>query len=494
MMKRNMIKRTVAGFMCLAVFAAMPVVYAAEAENYEQETCEQEYCDCPVVFTYEEALELILGDMLVLQDMDITIRNLGLQRRFVNDALERIERGRTLEMHIMQDMLWQLESGISGARSAQQAAGAATGELLDELGLPPELAIILTPDMSGQISSMQSQRNELSNELNRMRRERNVAEMTRDARRNLNEFDRGVEILQLHRENTELTMSYVLHSMISGMAELERVAQLSEAGIELLEMNLHRMTIMYEVGMISTNALNAARHNLAQSRTQLDELNRSRQTLMRNLNYLMGQPLLQDTIIEFEREFPELPEDMEAFIAEILPEMQDVRLSQFDLDRAREDRWVYTGNQSNISVSATDRQRALDPAHRPHGSHDIWRTEMSDAEEEIQNIRNRITLQEAVERATTSHEQAIRSTESTLIRGFADFDNLVAQYDALHLDAEQAEADLEAVLTNYELGHVTQFEIAQARLSLFRIELDIESTASQKWMQAFRLSNPDLLQ
>ncbi|MCL1845804.1 MAG: TolC family protein [Defluviitaleaceae bacterium] len=490
-------------FLTIAIFLiTLSAVTVFAASEYEE----------TVVLTYDEAVDMILDDMLVLRDLDVTIRDMLVQRRFLADELRRLEGyGENLEIRIMREMLIELDDGIAAVTMGHLAAGEFTNDALRDMqlalaGLTQEgtqeqmlalqtamagLVMMSAPDMSVQISQLEHQRYDLAREIERQQDRENINEMTRAARRNLNEFDRVAEILGFNRDQAALGMELALRNMIVAMAEIDRGEALLVAGIDLMEQGVARMKIMHEVGLVSENALSTAEHNLAQSRTQLDELRRGRQTLMHNINYLLGQPLFQDTVIEFERELSEFPEDLEGHIEGLLADTHAVRLSQFDIDRAKEARWVYTGHNREIRVSDNERRRAFDTSRER--SDDIWRTYLTPAEQDIMAIRNRIALQEAVERAESSHEQTIRTTQATILRGFNEFEGLIARYEALFADAEQADADVDAAVTGYELGQVTAFDIEQARMELLRIELEKESIRNQKWILMFRLENPSLL-
>ncbi|MCL1877469.1 MAG: TolC family protein [Defluviitaleaceae bacterium] len=485
----------------MAALLILPAVHVF-AEEYEE----------TVVLTYEDAVEMILEDMLVLRDLDVAIRDMSVQRRFLADEVERLERyGENFEIRIMREILVDLDDAIAAVRIGQVVATQFTNDSLRDMqlalaGLTQEgtqeqmtalqaamagLVLMSAPDMSMQISSLENQRYDLSRDLERLEERESIDELKRSARQNINEFDRTSDILRLNREQAAIGMEFALRNMIVGMAEIDRGEALLEVGIDLMEQGVDRMTIMHEVGLVSENALATATHNLAQTRTQLDELRRGRQTLMQNMNYLLGQPLFQDTVIEFERVLPEFPEDLEEHIEEMLDETHAVRMSQFDIDRAREARWVYTGHNREIRVSDGERRRAFDTTRVR--SDNLWRTYLTEAEQEIMAIRNRVALQEAVERAESSHDQTVRTTQAAILRGYTEFEGLIARYEALYADADHAAAEIESAVTGYELGQTTSFDIEQARMELLRIELEKESVRNQKWILMFRLENPSLL-
>ncbi|MCL2386182.1 MAG: TolC family protein, partial [Defluviitaleaceae bacterium] len=476
---------------CLVTIAVMPIAYAIAATEPEDNT---------VTITYDEAVSLALADMLVVNDINIAIRDMELNRRFLTDEMERLNSGRgTLQTRAMEDMLMDIDMGLSSMRAAQSMIGDATDAALAGMqwsiagiaeGASPEHVIALNtavagmvamsaPDMRGQIDSLQHQRNELSREINRLREPERIEEMRRNTQQGLNEMDRTAAMLRMNQEQAQIAMEFGLRNMITASSDLNRMAELLEASIALSEQGLERMMIMYGVGLVSTNDLNTARHNLNQNRNQLDDLNRASVTLMQNMNYLLGQSLFQYTVIDFEREIPEMPEDLEAHITAILPTTHAVRLSQLDIDRAIDARWAYTGTRGNLSITAHDRQRALN-TNRRH-NHNIWRTYLTDEDEEIESIRTRIRLQESVERAQISHEQTIRSTEASLLRGYTELQTLQSQYEALQVEYARAHELLETVQKNYALGLVTQFEIEQTRVAILRAELDKEGLRNQKW-------------
>lgn len=88
------------------------------------------------VITYEEAVEMALAEMLILHDIDIVLRDMGLQRRFLQDELNRLTRHRsTLQMRVMDDMLWELENSIATAQAMQIQLGQFTGNTILDLQL-----------------------------------------------------------------------------------------------------------------------------------------------------------------------------------------------------------------------------------------------------------------------------------------------------------------------------------------------------------------------
>ena len=497
----------------LMLFSTQVFATTTAAQTTAETSEETEETEGTLILTYEEALELALSDMQAITDIEIAIRDLQIHRMFFRDEMRRIESGRgTLQMHAMENMLRDLSAGIDAMHDAQAMLEIATGTALSgvQTGIAniadpnssPEQVMALqasltglfamsAPSLGGQISSMQSQQAELRRELDRLNRPENRDEMRREVQRNLNEFDRQTEMLEMAINQAKLSVEMGLRALISGIADVDRFIEGFEAGMKIQEMSLNRMTVLHQVGMLSTHDLNTARHAFSQQKTQLENLERTRETLMKNLNHFLGQPLTQDTIIEFEREFHEVPEELEEHIETLISETITVRNLELEIERAIDARWVNSGVRTATIINARDRQLALNPNRI---TANLWSLEQSDEDEEIQKIRKRIALQEAVERAEANHEQTIRQMETNLLRAYSDLDALHAQYEAQIADHARALENLEVALTNFRLGLITQFEIEQARLFANALERDKEGILNQKWALAFRLENPILLQ
>lgn len=493
------------------IFALIPVLPAAgetASQNDEYDSCDQ-----TVVLSYEEALVLALEDMVAINDIEIAIRNLQVHRIWFRDEMRRLESGRgTLQINAMQEMLQDLDFGIQQAQQGQLMLEAMTGMALQEMqdgiagiagpdSTPEQVAALqqsLTglfmssaPNPGAQVFSMQAQRTELSREINRLRRQESIEETRREITSNVNELDRQTTALEMGREQAELSVETILRSLISAQIELEFGIENFQASTNLLEMNLNRMTVMHQVGMVSTHDLAAMQHNVAQNHSQLESMERTRQTLMHNLNNLLGQPLYQNTIIEFERNLHEPPEDLDEHITNMINETHTVRSLRLELERAIDARWVYTGSRASDHFSVDDRHRAHNPNRR---THDLWDLEQTTEDEEIESLRTRIALQEAVERAETNLNQTIRQMETNIRRAYRDLDALVVQYETVQINHVRALEDLDVVKTNLGLGLVTQFEVEQALLAANVLERTQEEIMYQKWALSFRLENPTLLQ
>lgn len=176
---------------------------------------------------------------------------------------------------------------------------------------------------------------------------------------------------------------------------------------------------------------------------------------------------------------PELPENLARHIELLLPQTQTIRQLQLEIDSAVSARFAHTGSNNTINISQSDRQRAL--------------TTTSHNNNEIINLRTRINLQDAVDRAELELSETIRTMTAALHRSYADLEGLLAQEAILKTELYQAQTILNMAITNFDMGRVTALDVQQARLGVFRIEQDIESIRNSIWLLAFNLENPSLL-
>ena len=427
--------------LCLVLLLSlMPVLhvqgsvldYAYESgQNAEYEKYETE--QKAVVFTYDEALQMAIENSLPIQDIDTRLHNMHLDLRY---------------------MLLELEVQFFGINARMQIERTETS------------IIRYTRRLHSRIQEWER--------LHHTREERIPG---REARHSLYEFERQIENLRLHRQQTELIKELALRSATVNLLEIELNIAVLQEELNFAHENLRRLTLANELGIVSVRDLNDAQHGLSQGYVGLEELLRNQYTARRDLNYLIGQPLSQYTVIEFDLELIELPQNIEAYIYSVVANSLTIRQSQLQLESVLGERWIYTGNNQDIRISIHDRQRLRTSNNNP----------------DIIRIRNRVALQDAVERAEQGHEQAIRTLEAAINRGFTDLEGLLDLEAALERELTQAQTALDVAITSFDLGRATRLDIEAARLAIFQVEQDIEKLRNSMWILTFILENPDLL-
>ena len=421
----------------------------------------------PVTFTYEQALQLALGNMINIEDINIEIRETQDVLSELRDELARFQSGnwaqeRANELH---ELLWGIEMQLGSSHAWQGEMSAITEESLhllllsianiheegaDELLLESLqstiMGILFNQNIGSNIATMEMQREIIWRELNALHEGTLLRELTEDVQLNISDLNRYVQALRLHQEQAKLARENTLRTAIVTLIELEAAISISKQKIILDNEDLRRLSLRHELGRASINAVQTAQLNIQIAEMELEELFRRQRTAMRNLNHLLGQPLTQYTVVTITPYFPEPPEDMQRFINTVIQTTPTTRELNLEVVRTREARRAYTGNDRD--------KRAL--------------------------------LREAYEHAETTMEVTMRLR-------FSELESLISRAEALYLELTQAETRLQVALRNLELGRITQHEVNQALFSIYVIEQDVEAVLKQKWRLTFLIDNPSIL-
>jgi len=299
-----------------------------------------------------------------------------------------------------------------------------------------------------------------------------------EIRRGIRELERQVRNLRLHQDIIEITMEHALRSILMGIEEIDRGIITLEATMKLTESNLPRMVVSYEVGVISRNDLRDIEQSIIQTGLQLSDLRRARIDIIQSMNNLLGLPITQMTEVSFSIYEISVPDDLESHMERLIRNAPSIRQLQIAIDSAVAERNAYVGNNRNIRITESDRRRAMKPAVN---------------NDQIRSLRNRINLQDAVDRANLAKIQGMRTMEVALRQAFREQNSLFSRLAAQHLNLDHAKSSLASARVSLETGRITQFELEQAQLAVLVAEHVIDSLYLQKWHLAFTLENPVLL-
>jgi len=244
-----------------------------------------------------------------------------------------------------------------------------------------------------------------------------------------------------------------LRSLIITVAELETRIESMDAELVLTEEDLRRVTVRNQFGRASANELRGAQQAVLLAQMDLTQHKTNLYSAHNSLNHLLGQPLSQYTVIEFEITLLDENFDLSDHIRRVIPGTPTISQLQLEVDWANEARRAYRG-------SNRDTQR---------------------------------DLREAYERTVLARNQAMRTMETALRRANNELTNLQTTIEVRQLELYRAKQRLETAETNLSLGTITRHEVEQARLAVFHAEQAIESIVNQKWMLIFRIKNPSLL-
>ena len=447
-----------------------------------------------VVIEFSRALQMSLDDMLAIQDFDIIIRDMRMAHTDLHYQLRRLETGavRREARAPLNQALQSINIGLVTLEMQQASVGnQIDGAMTDALaalsmsnyvGFGTELSdaiagMIRLGAIGGAVEDLRASRDAIIRQLNELDEDffRDIAD---DARRGVHEIERQINNVELHQNLIMVQLEHALRGIVVVISELGSTLEIMEKSMDLADDGLIRARLSYELGMISSHEMLTIELNTSQGHTQLAELHRARERVVQNLNLLIGQPFDQYTVIEFELYVPEMPEDLDSHIEELIEQSASIRQLRNQALSARAERRAYTGNDRDINISASDRRRAMEAAGR---------------DERVMVIRNRIALQEAVERADTALDQAVRSMEFALRQAYNELAALKIQLETAYRELALAKSTLNVSLASFSVGRITQFEVDQAELAVVRAKQSIESLYYQLWVLAFGLLNPELL-
>ena len=435
----------------------------------------------PVVISYENALRMVLDDMLPVRGADAQIREMQNQRDDLRDYILRIERN-TLPVGMqdiindLQDELHDLEAQLFNAinfqnqmqTDAELAMQAFIADMTNTNMLQSAIeAMVAAQGMGGTITVLEDMQRRMWREIGGIHDPNPEQYVIDGNNRNLNEMDRQIQGVRLQQDQDRLMRENALRVAIITLEELNSSINVMESGLALTEESLRQMRVMHGLGMVSQNELRNIEQTLALSRMELGETLLLRGNAQRHLNHLLGQPLSQHTIVEFERELHHT--------TQTVAQTQAVRQLELNVISAR----YALRNFEEAREREIERNR--DASRRDE-------TERV----RIDNDRTRDALRENYNIAVAAHTQATQSMNAAILHGYNELERLQNRLEIQNIALSNAEIQLSTTQINLELGRATAFELEQAYFNVFMAEQAIETTINQKWLLAFTLENPVL--
>ncbi|MCL2199208.1 MAG: TolC family protein [Defluviitaleaceae bacterium] len=490
-------KKLLAGILFFTFFAIAPTGVAAMAQAQESNAG---------VYSFDEALELLLEDNLVVRELETAVRNLRIQHTELQNDLRRLESGDTRRelLNQMFSVLHELEMGLFFASDMQSTiaaqtdmatqamVGAMQGATLgvvgsDEVGFLMHSVAVgnnAQAALQQEMTTIEGHRNMLMEELRLLQDDEFFEEMQDNVRFAVRELGRVLEGLQMQQSIVETSMEHALRTMLSVLAELTSAREMLEADLNHAQANLKRLEISYSLGMLSSRDMRAINHQITSGFVHLDTIDRNINAIMQNLNNMLGLPITQQTVIDFDLTIAEIPEDFDAHVDELVRNAFSVRQAQLTLTSALEARRNYTGNDRDIRITDRERRNAQEA---------INASTVTDGGEAILELRERIALQDAVENARTAIAQEKRTVENNVRLAFAELDALFQQAEIQERNLADVQDALEVVTVRQAAGHATFFDVYEAELAVARAEQGMESIKNQKWLLSFQLQHTFLL-
>jgi len=317
--------------------------------------------------------------------------------------------------------------------------------------------------LENRLEELEKERYDLNEDIRRMQWQVSTAVLD-SMRHQRTELDRQIAHTNLDIEILTLRQEQLLQRAILTIANTTLDLETAEASIAITIEEVRRTERLHHFGLASATELRQARSRLLAEEMNLSNLYIAAVNGLSNLNHLLGQPSYQETYIEWERELPEIPENLSNHISALVLASQTIRQMQIN---------IYRRNEERAQHIEEYRQRGVP---RPRRDCDVcealdWAVDMA-----------------VLERTTTK-----RSMETALRIAFSNLEQLQTEEELARLTLAQAEESLQAAKTNFELGRVTQFEIDRWMFAVFSAEQSIEGILNQQWAAMLALDNPVIL-
>jgi len=460
------------------------------------------FANAPVFIDYDRAVEMAVNEVLAMRELDELVRDLQMQHNDLRRELRRLESGevrreaiqdltealRELEYQIqlLSETMVLLQTGIGLSLRELFATipFAGTEEIdamLSYIFQSSVIGIISAAEISGGITIMETHRESILEAIENLQSDSVFREAAIEIRRALAEISRHIYGIRMQQEEIRLALEFGLRNIIALSWDLNLLSETLQKELELAESALVGLRVMNEVGFVSPHELFIAEHYIVQFRERLRELDYGKDSLMQGLNYMIGQPLSQNTVVEFERTLPAIPADITDHIRAVSMNTPTIRGLEYALENTSA-LWRHVSGNARATISSADRRRAMNADSRYAGDTD-----------HLRQLRGRIAVYDAVSRADRELAAAIRTMEVSLRQGYNDLRILALQKAALQRELVRAQADLRETAANAELGLAVQRDVNEACMVIVRIERDIENNINQQWILGFALENPSLL-
>jgi outer membrane protein TolC len=329
--------------------------------------------------------------------------------------------------------------------------------------------VLALQDLDARIREHKDALEELMDNLREWRWENWPNESREIFRRQITEIERQIRRVELSRGIAETNIERALRGALVTVSVTAHNIQILEERLTLSEERLLRTGVLRRFGMASANELIAAEQNVRQLRMDLFNLRVTAFNQQQALNYIMQQPLYQETTVTFEIELTGLPEDLDKYIQTAITRSPGIAQLQITVD------------------SRADEMDVFAQTHRDRGARErsgAWNLSDDDLQESWDS------LVRAHERAVRERGEAVRAMESTLRAAYNGIVQMQNQETAARLDLEWAEAELETAQRQLALGRVTAFDVNNASFTVFNRELSLQNIHLQIWLAEFSLANP----
>ena len=309
-----------------------------------------------VYIPYNRAVEMVSIDLVELWDIEEARRIQTEIWDELENEIRDISSGLWLENAIneLANEFWEVEFWLQNANNARYVSRneieilmemMIMGFAIGDASLAPDMAAALqgTVDrmihlnqLGPAIINAEHRSQMILNEIEYLRYGFLTDIILRDNRERQREIRRTQQILRYMEEDLRNTRINLLRQTISTIGSIRSAIIITEERLSFQELTLERITTEYSFGVVSRVMKREAESAITRTRFDLNELRFAYQNGIILLNLILGEPLNQYTVIEIEKDFQEMPEDITMYAAVEVSDKPRIRILQIAVDRAEE--------------------------------------------------------------------------------------------------------------------------------------------------------------
>ncbi len=284
-----------------------------------------------------------------------------------------------------------------------------------------------------------------------------------EALRSVSTLEAEISNSQLNETLLKDTSQMLLLSSISTIASAEMDIQLMEETIALETVNLNNLKLKNQLGMASQEEVNASKEKLATYETNLAALRLSLKTGRQSLNKLLQNSPDKEVRVDY---IPKV-----VTISEPMTQFASAKLASSIMTKQMEN----TVNKEKEKLDS--------------GIHLI---DPNDLTNEAYNF-DKLERETALNKAVRDLESTKTDMKNDIYSAYNQLKQLEQQRKTIELELQKAKSDYKTMVTNYEAGMVTIFNVNQLRLAILKNEIDLAKNAYTHANLYYAINHPDLL-
>lgn len=271
---------------------------------------------------------------------------------------------------------------------------------------------------------------------------------------NLKDVENSIKSNEMQIELYKTSLEYTIVSMLSNIQVTDINTKVLAESIPVEEENIRVLEAKVKYGMASPDALIDPKNNLANTKINLESLERSLAEQKFNLATLLGTEN-QDIVIDLDADFSEIDLiDLDIHIKNTLSNSIQVEIIEDSIDTIKTKVDKYTEHAEDIDILQLENNLKSE------------RRNLSDTQDDLTKSVNSL------------YNELLSLRDKDL------------QYQ---LSLQKAKEDYNTAVVNFEVGNIIKSQVMQAEFVILSIEKDMKINQIEYILKLYTFNNPDLL-